>query len=120
MGGQDLRFSQDDCDFCVIWAPGRGWSISNWQDEISWEWIDERTGQPHVDEDFFDEVLEGTSFAAPMVAGLAAYFRGVAAADTGSLLSEKLKDPRNVVRTLFPAQHHPPPSPEMEYYSFQN
>ena len=108
-GGAELEWSQDDVPFVRVWAPGSGWGISKIKNDLTDIHEDDLTGQPILDQNGQTEPNDGTSFSAPAVAGLAAYFRGIAADDAGSILSKKLEDPYNVVSQRYTPSWTPLP-----------
>jgi len=71
-------------------APGVGWGISSPyaaknRDQLGVQIVDDVTGEPEYYKDGSTKrpmLYSGTSFAAPLVAGLAAYFRGIADPNT--------------------------------------
>ena len=84
-----------------VYAPGDGWGISspfaakNREQVMNFETNDE-SGEIRKDDEGKEMTFAGTSFAAPLVAGLAAYFRGIAATESGAW-AKRLRDPVMVV-----------------------
>src|SRR5690242_2521919 len=94
-------FSQD-AGMVNIWAPGAGlWGVSSpWagdvRDMVVQYQVNDNTGiEEYVD--FGPVPFKGTSLAAPLVAGLAAYFRGIAVTDPSSRLAENVRNPEKVI-----------------------